>query len=107
MRGGREFRTFFLRQASEFIKRHTDQLPDSEYSSEEEEAGFRKFNEVFNFYATLQILTGWDLTKQSTILKMPTNEVYFNILCRAWHGHYQKAYHEIMIREAERKAKKK
>lgn len=107
MRGGRECRTFFFRQAAEFTKWHSSELPDSQYTAEEEEAGFRRFNEAFNFYATLQILTKGDLTRQDSVLRMSVQEVYTNIRFRAWQNYHTREYEKIMKEKREREARAK
>ena len=96
MCGGREYRAFFLGQATEFTKRHTDDLPDAEYTGEELEAGFADFSKTFNFYATLQVLCEGDILRQKQVLKLQTRDVYFNIKFRAWKAYHQREYERIM-----------
>lgn len=99
MRGGRERWSFFRNQSTGFLAEHSANLPESGYTEEEEEAGFKRLNETFEFYATLDLLTGGDILKQNAVMKMPVREVYFKIRYMAWRSHIEKEYRRIMTQK--------
>lgn len=96
MPGGHVGRSFFYELAYKFLEWHYSQLPDSEFTAEEEEAGFDTFSKTFSFYATLDNMAGGDITKHRKILAMPYRDVYFNIRFKAWKAYHEKRYQKIM-----------
>lgn len=96
MRGGHECGAFFYAQLSEFKRKLADELPVSEYTPEEEEAGFRRISEAFGFYGTLDKVARYLGCSDKEALRLTVNEFYTKLKYLAWMADAQKQYREIL-----------
>jgi hypothetical protein len=96
MCGGHVCRLFFSRQVLEYAHRAADSLPESGYTTEEEEAGFKKINETFGFYGTLDSVARYVNQSDKEVLKWSADDFYNKLKLMAWRAHAQKRYSEIM-----------
>ena len=96
MYGGHGGRFFFSSQVLEYAKRLVDELPPQEYTTEEEQAGFRTLGETFGFYATLDSVARYVGKDDEEVLKWSVNRFYLKLKLISWRAHFQKEYQRIM-----------
>ena len=96
MPGGHVGRIFFSRQILEYAHGVFNSLPESEYTTEEEAAGFRQINETFGFYGTLDSVARYVNQPDKEVLKWSADEFYNKLKLISWRSHTQKKYQEIM-----------
>ena len=96
MYGGHGCRFFFSGKVLEYAKRLVDELPAQEYTTEEEQAGFKQLGETFGFYATLDGVARYVGKDDEEVLKWSVNKFYTKLKLIAWRAYYQKEYQRIM-----------
>jgi hypothetical protein len=97
MPGGHECRGFFSGQVSKFRERFADELPPTETTPEESEAGFGKVSEAFGFYGTLDLVAKYVGQDEERLVKTwDVNRFYTKLKWMAWNEYTKKKYAEIM-----------
>ena len=90
MPGGHERRHFFYSQVRKYKEGLANELPVSDYSAEEETAGFKRLNETFGFYATLDNIARYLGCSDQEALRLTVREFYTKVKYLAWRSHCQK-----------------
>lgn len=96
MRGGHECGDFFYGQVRRFKAWLADELPVSEYSPDEEAAGFRRISETFGFYSTLDKIARYLGCSDQQALRLSVNEFYTKVRYLAHLAKAQKEYNDIL-----------
>lgn len=100
MPGGHECGYFFYAQVRKYKEELANELPVSNYTSEEEAAGFKRLNETFGFYATLDNIARYLGCSDQEALRLSVREFYTKVKFLAWRAHCQKEYNEILNKKS-------
>lgn len=96
MPGGAGSRNFFSNQVHEYSNRLVDELPETKYTADEEEAGFKRLSETFGFYASLDNIARYVGQTDQEVLKWSVNEYYTKLKLLSWRADAQRKYQDIM-----------
>lgn len=89
-------RFFFFRQATEYINKYAESLPESKPTPEEDAAGLPRLSEVFGFSATLFETAERMSMDYYLFLERPAAEFYHLVRYQAWRADAQEEYRKIM-----------
>lgn len=104
MHGGLGCGKFFINEVDRLEQKHQSNLPKSEYSPEEMEAGFKRLALAFGVSGTLFYLQSIPpYRKKEDIERMSVYDVYHWLEYLAHDGDTKKKYSEIMNRKMSKK----
>ena len=101
MRGGHGHRKFFLSQTDRIEAEFKSQLPPSQYSAEEIQAGFDKITGAYGFYGTLLFMEKETPFNRDQLERWEVKKFKANVLYLARWNHARNEKDKLM--EAKRK----
>ena len=99
MSGGHVGWVFFFNKVSEYSDRLRNELPETSYTAQEEEAGFMELSQTFGFYQTLDTVARYVGEDDEQVLKWSTSRFYNKLKLLAWRAHVQNKYQKIVSKK--------
>lgn len=96
MWGGHGDRKFYLDEVDRIESARIAQLPKSNYTDAQIQAGFERIQRTFGFYSTLLYMENSTSYKRDELLMWTVAEFYTNFAYLAWTSHALEKYHQIL-----------
>ena len=96
MYGGHGRWKFYIGEVDRIESARVKNLPKSEYTDAQIQAGFEKLASKFGFFGTLLFMEKETPYKRHELLNWTVAEFYTNFAYIAWHNHMTKKYRQIL-----------
>lgn len=96
MWGGHGHRKFYTAEVLKIEEVRIKNLPKSNYTDSQIEAGFEKLQRTFGFFSTLLYMEKETPYKRDEILNWTVAEFNTNFAYIAWHNHIMGKYQDIL-----------
>jgi hypothetical protein len=101
--GGVGCRPFYLTEVDRLESRHRSQLPDTSYTDEEIEAGFKKVGDAFGFMGVLDYMGKETRVEETKLLKWTVYEFHQRQSLYAWRADCLRRYSEMQNDKSNRR----
>lgn len=96
MYGGHGHRKFYLSEVDRVESARIANLPKSEYTDAQIQAGFEKLARAYGFFGTLLYMEKETPYRRHELLEWTVAEFYTNFAYIAWQNHLSKKYRQIL-----------